>query len=130
MHEILEKQSCQTQIALKIIVACIRKGRQVAEEDCWQPVMLEEEARRQRCLHAPTCTGVWGIGQILMVAHVAHTCTFRPQDSVVWVVDTPSYLGGVSPRSLEVHVSKHQPPQPTTHSEMPYIFFFFVLAQI
>ena len=41
--------------------------------------MLEEEARRRKCLHTSTMpphAGAWGIRQILLVARVAHVRTF------------------------------------------------------
>ena len=73
------------------------------------------------CAHtrAPSADA-WGTRQILVVARVAHADTFRPPD--LWfgspAVDAPSCLGGVTPRSLEVHGSKHQPRRPAMYSEM------------
>ena len=53
MHETLEKQGCWTQNVLKIIVAGIGQGRQVAEEDRRRPMMLEEKSCCRMFLHAP-----------------------------------------------------------------------------
>ena len=70
--------------------------------------------------HAPTCQRVGNKADFYGGA--CGSCAYLLAIGLWWfgspVAGAPSCLGSVTPRSLEVRVSKHQPPRSAMYSEM------------
>ena len=96
-HETLEKQGCRTQNVLKITIAGIGQGRQVAKEDRRRPVMLEEESCHRTRLHArltrrrvgnktDPCGGACGSCAYLPAIGLGGLGRRRPTHLPIWAV--------------------------------------------
>ena len=82
--------------------------------------MLDEEAHRLSVCHAQPTHSTCETRQNHSIDACAHALGFRPQDLVA-VVSAPPQVGSVTPRALEVGVSKKHPTTLVLFSVLPKI---------